>query len=99
MVYLKYAISYFYNVYGPGEISSGKYATVIGKFIELKKQKSQYLPITYPGIQKRRFTHIDDIINGLIVIANKGFGDNFGIGADKSYTIIEIAEILKMLIY
>ena len=93
---LKYAISYFYNVYGPGEISVGKYATVIGKFIELKKQKKQYLPITNPGTQKRRFTHIDDIINGLILIANKGFGDNFGIGANKSYTITEIAEILKM---
>ena len=93
---LKYAISYFYNIYGPGEISSGKYATVIGKFIELKKQKKPYLPITQPGTQQRRFTHIDDIINGLIIIAKNGFGDNFGIGANKSYSIIEVAEMLKM---
>ena len=93
---LKYAITYFYNVYGPGEISDGKYATVIGKFIKLKKQKAEYLPITKPGTQERLFTHIDDIINGLILVGRKGLGDDFGIGTDKSYTIIEIAEILKM---
>lgn len=93
---LEYAITYFYNVYGPGEISKGKYATVIGKFINLKKQKAEYLPITKPGTQERMFTHVDDIINGLILVGKKGLGDNFGIGASKSYTIIEIAEMLKM---
>lgn len=93
---LRYAITYFYNVYGPGEISKGKYATVIGKFINLKKQKAEYLPITKPGTQKRMFTHVDDIINGLILVGKKGLGDNFGIGASKSYTIIEIADMLKM---
>tara|TARA_E500000178_G_scaffold141549_1_gene141175 strand:- start:18 stop:905 length:888 start_codon:yes stop_codon:yes gene_type:complete len=93
---LEYAIAYFYNVYGPGEISKGKYATVIGKFINLKKQKAEYLPITKPGTQERMFTHVDDIINGLILVGKKGLGDNFGIGASKSYTIIEIAEMLKM---
>ncbi len=55
---LKFAITYFYNVYGPGEISDGKYATVIAKFIKLKKQKAEYLPITKPGTQERVFTHI-----------------------------------------
>ena len=93
---LKYAITYFYNVYGPNEISEGKYATVIAKFLFLKKNKVKYLPVTKPGTQKRRFTHIDDIINGLIVVGKKGEGDDFGIGADKSYTIIEIAKMLNM---
>jgi len=93
---IDFAITYFYNVYGPGEISNGRYATVIAKFIELKKQKAEYLPITKPGTQQRRFTHIDDVINGLIVVAQKGLGDNFGIGANESYTIIEVAEMLEM---
>ena len=93
---VKYAISYFYNVYGPNEIASGKYATVIAKFIALKKKKTKLLPITKPGTQKRRFTHIDDIIDGLLVVAKKGLGDNFGIGADKSYTVIQLAKMLKM---
>ena len=93
---LKYAITYFYNVYGPNEISQGKYSTVIAKFLFFKKNNNKYLPITKPGTQKRRFTHIDDIVNGLILVGKKGIGDNFGIGADKSFTIIEIAKMLKM---
>jgi UDP-glucose 4-epimerase len=93
---LEYAITYFYNVYGPNEISQGKYSTVIAKFLFLKKNNNKYLPITKPGTQKRRFTHIDDIVNGLILVGKKGIGDNFGIGADKSFTIIEIAKMLKM---
>lgn len=92
----KYAITYFYNVYGPNEISQGKYATVIGKFLFLKKNNAKFLPITKPGIQKRRFTHIDDIINGLIIVGKKGLGDGFGIGSDKSYNIIQIAKMLQM---
>lgn len=93
---LKFAITYFYNVYGSNEISKGKYATVIAKFLLLRKNKEKYLPITRPGTQKRRFTHVDDIVNGLILVGKKGFGDGYGIGADTSYTIIDIAKMLKM---
>ena len=49
----KYAISYFYNVYGPREIDEGNYATVIAKFIKMKKQNSDFLPITKPGTPKK----------------------------------------------
>ncbi len=93
---IKYAITYFYNVYGSNEIFEGKYATVIAKFLSLKKQKVKFVPITKPGTQKRRFTHIDDIVNGLIIVGKKGTGDDFGIGANKSYSIIEIAKMLKL---
>ena len=93
---LKYAITYFYNVYGENEISQGKYATVIAKFLDLKKKKVKFLPVTFPGNQKRRFTYIEDIIDGLILVGKKGSGDDYGIGSKKSYTIIEIAKLLNM---
>ena len=35
----KYEVIYFYNVYGPGQISKGKMATVIGIFEEAYKKK------------------------------------------------------------
>lgn len=91
---LNYVITYFYNVYGPSEISKGKYATVIAKFLKLSKGSSKYLPVSKPGTQKRNFTHIDDIIDGLILVAKKGKGDGYGIGSDKSYSIIDIVKIL-----
>ena len=35
---LNFAICYFYNVYGGREIATGKYATVIAKFLHAKKK-------------------------------------------------------------
>jgi len=93
---LKYAVTYFYNVYGEREIKNGKYATVIAKFMDLKKNHSPYLPVTKPGTQKRNFTHINDIIAGLIVVAKKGVGDGYGIGAAQSYSILDLAKIIGM---
>ena len=93
---LEYAITYFYNVYGERENTKGKYATVVGKFLELKKRKNTFLPVTRPGTQKRNFTHIDDIIRGLVLVGAKGKGDNYGIGAKQSYTIIQLAKMIGL---
>jgi len=89
---LDYAITYFYNVYGGREIKEGKYATLIAKFKEMKKN-GESLTIVKPGTQKRNFTHINDIVNGLIIVGEKGNGDGYGIGYPKSYSILEIAEM------
>ena len=87
-----YAIVYFYNVYGKREISSGKYATLIALFKE-KIKKGESLTVVSPGTQKRNFTHIDDIIDGLVLVGENGFGDEFGIGSKESYSIHEIAQM------
>ncbi|WP_416695871.1 NAD-dependent epimerase/dehydratase family protein [Candidatus Pseudothioglobus sp. Uisw_050_01] len=89
---ISYAITYFYNVYGKREISSGKYATIIASFID-KMRKGEDLTVVNPGLQRRNFTHVDDIIEGLILVAEKGHGDEFGIGNPKSYSILEIAKM------
>jgi UDP-glucose 4-epimerase len=91
---LKYAIVYFYNVYGKREISQGKYATLIAKFREQMKN-NQTLTVVKPGTQERNFTHVQDIVDGLVLVGNKGFGDGYGIGCSKSYTILEIAEMFS----
>jgi len=97
---ISYAIVYFYNVYGCREISYGKYATLIALFVE-KYKNGERLPVVSPGTQLRNFTHVDDIISGLIIVGKHGAGDNYGIGCAKSYSILEIAEAfgsnIKML--
>lgn len=88
---LPYAITYFYNVYGPGE-RSGKYGTVI----EIFKQKCEAgkpLTVVAPGTQKRIFTHVDDIVDGLVLVGKKGMGDEFGLGHSNSFSIKEIADM------
>lgn len=89
---LPYAITYFYNVYGPREIVTGAYATVIGIFKEQYKNKKP-LTVVAPGTQKRNFTHVDDIVEGLVVVGEKGEGDEYGLGSEKSYSIIDIAKM------
>ncbi len=89
---LKYAITYFYNVYGPREISEGKYATLIALFKE-KIKNNEPLTIVSPGTQKRNFTYVGDIVRGLMLVGEKGEGDNYGLGSEESFTILEVAKL------
>ncbi|MDA9203936.1 NAD-dependent epimerase/dehydratase family protein [Flavobacteriaceae bacterium] len=91
---LQYAITYFYNVYGPREISEGKYATLIALFMQ-KAKNNEPLTVVRPGTQQRNFTHIDDIIKGLVLAGEKGYGDDYGIGSKESFSIIEIAKLFE----
>jgi len=97
---IDYAITYFYNVYGKREIASGKYATLIAKFREAMKNGYD-LTVVSPGFQKRNFTYIDDIVDALVRIGDRGHGDEYGIGNPDEYSIVEVAEmfggIIKML--
>lgn len=90
---LSYAITYFYNVYGPKE-RNDRYGTLIEIF------RQQYLhgnPLTVvsPGTQERIFTHVNDIVEGLILVEQKGEGDGYALGADRSYSVLEIANMFK----
>ncbi len=88
---LDYAITYFYNVYGPREMA-GAYGTLICIFSELYRN-GQPLTITAPGTQERNFTHVLDIVEGLFLVGEKGRGDGYGIGADIAYSVREVAEM------
>lgn len=87
---LDYAITYFYNVYGKREIATGSYSTLIAKFNEMRKQ-GKPLTVVSPGTQQRNFTHVDDIVDGLILVGANGQGDGFGIGSPETFTVNEVA--------
>ena len=89
---LDYAITYFYNVYGPGQITSGKYATVIGIF-EHQYLNGEPLTVVSPGTQTRDFTHIDDIVRGLLLAAEKGNGDGYLLGCGREWPLLEVAKM------
>lgn len=91
---LRYAVVYFYNVYGPNEISNGEYATVIAKYLRLVREGLTSLPVTKPGSQTRNFTHVSDICDGLELVALHGEGDHYGLGADEGWSILELVEFL-----
>lgn len=88
---IDYAITYFYNVYGPNE-RAGNMGTVVAIF---KEQYKRGLPlgIVAPGTQERIFTHVHDIVDGLVLVGAKGEGDGYGIGSEDSYSILDLAKL------
>ena len=90
----KYEILYFYNVYGPRQISQGKMATVIGIF-EDQYKKNKPLTVVKPGNQSRRFTHIDDTISACLFAWKKNKCRHYSISNKKSHTILQVAKMFN----
>ena len=90
----RYEIIYFYNVYGPKQISSGSMATVIGIFENCYK-KNKSLPVVRPGSQSRRFTHINDTVEVCYKAWKKNLCRHYSISHKQSYSVLEVAKLFK----
>lgn len=89
---LKYEICYFYNVYGPGQIMEGDYATVIGIF-EKQYIKGSPLTVVSPGTQLRDFTYINDIVSGIILSCNVNMNGEWHLRSGENISIIDVARL------
>ena len=89
----------FFNSYGPGEVP-GQYRNVIPNFIYWAKHKMS-LPITGTGEETRDFTYVDDIINGLIMMATSDpdlvVGEAFNLAAGREVKVIDLATMINNL--
>jgi UDP-glucose 4-epimerase len=88
---MKYNICYFYNVFGPKtDTWSNEWQSVINIF---KNQKEEGVPLTITGdgTQRRDFTHVDDIVQGLVLAGDNIRNDEFQLGTGKDYSVLEIA--------
>lgn len=89
------SICRFYNVYGPREPKTGNFATVVRKFIRQYKNNKP-LTIVGDGKQRRDFTHVNDIVDGLIKVMHHGKTDNlYHLGRGINYSINELAFMFK----
>ena len=87
------AICRFYNVYGPHQLEDGEYSTVLGIF-ERQYRNNELLTVTGDGEQRRDFTHIDDIVDGLYKCMGKDLrAEVFELGRGKNFSINEIADM------
>ena len=90
---LSTAICRFYNVYGPYQLEDGEYSTVLGIF-EKQYREGKPLTITADGEQRRDFTYIDDIVDGLVKCSEHNFkAEFFELGKGVNYSINEIADM------
>jgi UDP-glucose 4-epimerase len=89
------SICRFYNVYGPHQLTEGDYCTVVGVF-ERQYQNQEPLTITGDGFQRRDFTHVDDIVDGLILSSeSETCYDEIELGRGNNYSINEIADMFN----
>ena len=90
----KYEVVFFYNVYGPRQISTGKMATVIGIFEDCYEKKKP-LPVVKPGNQTRRFTHIYDTIKVCYKAWKLNKCEHYSISNKNSMSIFKVAKLFK----
>ena len=90
----EYEVIYFYNVYGPKQISKGNMATVIGIFEEHYKNKKP-IPVVKPGTQTRRFTHIYDTVEICYLAWKKDLCRHYSIANHNSYSILNVAKMFR----
>ncbi len=91
---LKYEIIYFYNVYGPKQLTNSKMSAVVGIFEDCYK-KNKPIPVVLPGTQTRRFTHVKDTVETCLMAWKKNNNAHYAVVNKKSYSIIELAKLFS----
>jgi len=90
---VKTVICRFYNVYGEYQATEGDYCNVLGIF-QRQYNNGEPLTITGDGEQRRDFTYVGDIVDGLIRCGeniNNVNGEIFELGSGSNYSVNEIA--------
>lgn len=100
---LKTIIFRYFNVYGPREPVKGPYAPVVGLFLR-QKQSGEPLTVVGDGMQRRDFTHVNDVVNANILAMNLrdsffgfeiGFGEVYNVGTGKNHSVLELARMIS----
>ena len=95
---MPYSVAYFYNVYGSGERAGqfdGKYGTVIETFKQCFLERKP-CTIRGTGEQTRAFTHIDDTVDALVFIGEKGGKDEYAISAKEVHSLLDVARMFEL---
>ena len=83
----------FYNVYGEYQPEEGDNSIVMGIF-EKQSREGKPLTITGDGEQRRDFTHVSDIVAGLLAAMDHSTpGETFELGNGVNYSINEVADL------
>ena len=85
----------FFNVYGLRQPTEGKFATVLGIF-ERQYKNNEPLTVIGDGEQRRDFTHVNDIVNGLVELSKgEHKGEIYNLGTGRNYSINQLVEFFE----
>jgi len=96
---LKTVILRYFNVYGPGQPTSGQYAPVMGIFTR-QRDAGEPLTIVGDGEQRRDFVHVSDVVNANIMAAISNqepeyYGQVYNVGSGVNYSVNQIAAMIS----
>jgi len=85
-----------FNTVGPRQ--TGRYGMVIPNFVQ-QALTGQDITVYGDGSQTRCFTHVSDVIEALIAVAEhpQAVGEVYNIGSDHEISMLELAERIKSL--
>ncbi len=87
-----YLIFRIFNTYGP-RMDSSRYGQVIPEFIRKMLLEAEFTIIA-PGTQTRCFCYVSDLIDMMVLAAEKVNDDVLNIGNDKEVSMIELGKTL-----
>jgi len=86
----------YFNVYGPGQPSTGAYALVVGIFLN-KYRNKETLEIHGSGEQRRDFIHVSDVVQANIkAMETQHVGEIFNVGSGINYSVNELAAFFPL---
>lgn len=81
-----------FNTYGPG--ASRKESRVVSVFLK-KAVSGLDLPVAGNGSQQRTFCYVDDLVNALLIVMQKGKqGEIYNAGGDEEISILDLAGMI-----
>ena len=88
----------YFNVYGQRQPVKGQYAPVVGLFMR-QKDKGQKMTVVGDGLQRRDYTHVNDIVSANILAATTqnelALGKIFNVGTGTNHSVIDLVKLLK----
>ena len=93
---LEVEICRFYNVYGPGEALDEINGNVIGIW-RSRINRGVEIDVVGDGNQRRDFTHVDDIVDGLYKVGTKNIEhyDAWELGTGVNYSIKDLSKMFQ----
>ena len=94
---LETVILRYFNVFGPCQNPNAPYAAAVAKFMQLV-QAQQPLPIEWDGLQSRDFVSVHDVVQANLLAVARGVpGEVYNVASGKTYTILELADMLEKI--
>jgi len=85
----------FFNAYGPRSRTTGVYGAVFGVFLA-QKLANKPLTIVGDGNQTRDFIHVSDLVEAIILAAQKGKNfEIYNVGGGKEISVNSIANMIS----